>query len=204
MANDFPPAAPWPEPTAEPAPGPVPEPVPESAPELAPELVAQIRRGAGRLARRLRLERPVDSLSPTKIAVLGHIRRWGAATPGEIAWAERLQPQSLTRTFAELESDGLITRERDEQDRRQYLLGLTHAGLLAVAADMEARDAWLSEALLAELTETERQVLYLAGVLMDRLSGRGQLPHRQRRSAGGPGPEQGGPGPREREHDEAE
>ena len=187
MANDFQPAPAAPAaPASEVAAGPV--------PELGPELVAQIRRGAGRLARRLRLERPVDSLSPTKIAVLGHIRRWGAATPGEIAWAERLQPQSLTRTFAELESDGLITRERDEQDRRQYVLGLTPAGLLAVAADMEARDAWLSEALLAELTETERQVLYLAGVLMDRLSGRGQVPHRQRRGMGGQGPERGTPG----------
>lgn len=148
--------------------------LPPAAPEPAPELVSQIRRGASRLARRLRLERPVESLSPTKIAVLAHIRRWGAATPGEIAWAERLQPQSLTRTFAELETDGLITRERDEQDRRQYVLELTPAGLLAVAEDMRARDAWLSEALLAELTETERQVLYLAGVLMDRLSDRGR------------------------------
>ena len=67
-----------------------------------PELVAQVRRGATRLARRMRLERPADSIPLTKVAVLGHLRRWGAATPGELAAAERLQPQSLTRVIADL------------------------------------------------------------------------------------------------------
>ena len=133
-------------------------------------LVAQIRRGAIRLGRRLWLERPANSLSPTKIAVLDHIHRWGAATPGEIAFAERLQPQSLTRVIADLEANGMITRSRDERDHRQYVLELADVGRLALAEDMIAGDRWLTEA-IGELTETERRVLHLAGVLMDRLSG---------------------------------
>jgi DNA-binding MarR family transcriptional regulator len=172
--------------------------------QLPPAFVAKIRRGATRLARRMRLERPVESLSPTKLAVLAHVSRWGAATPGEIASAERLQPQSLTRVIAELEAEGLITRERDEHDRRQYLLDLTQAGLDALAADMRARDAWLDEALLAELTETERQVLYLAGTLMDRLSGLGWSPHKERRGAGEGGPERPHAGLDEQDDDEPE
>lgn len=153
------------------APGPEPEPGPEFSTPRA--VVAQIRRGSTRLARRLRFERPADSLSLTKIAVLAHLYRAGVATPGAIAAAERLQPQSLTRVLAELEAEGLITRERDEGDRRQYVLELTEEGGEALAADMGARDRWLAEA-LEELSETERQVLYLAGKLMDRISGLGR------------------------------
>ena len=152
-----------------------------SAPTDA-ELVAQIRRGATRLARRLRLERPTDGqLSLGKLAVLGHLRRWGAATPGELASAERLQPQSLTRVIAELAAQDLITRHRDERDRRQYVLEITPAGRLALVEDMDGRDAWLAQAMEGGgLTETERQVLYLAGALMDRLSGLGRSPHQVR------------------------
>lgn len=132
-------------------------------------LVTQIRRGAIRLGRRRLLERPANSMSPTKIAVLGHIHRRGAATPGELALAERLQPQSLTRAIAGLEADGMITRSRDERDHRQHVLELTESGRRALAENIVAGDRWLAQA-TGELTETERQVLYLAGVLLDRLS----------------------------------
>jgi DNA-binding MarR family transcriptional regulator len=147
-------------------------------------LVAQVRRGATRLARRLRFERPADSLSLTKLSVLAHLHRGDAVTPGEIAAADWLQPQSLTRVLAELEADGLITRSRDAYDRRQFVLGLTADGAAVLAADMGARDRWLAEAMRG-LSETERQVLYLAGKLMDRLSGP------DRAHALGPGPEHG-------------
>jgi DNA-binding MarR family transcriptional regulator len=154
------------------------------------ELVAQIRRGSTRLARRLRLERPDDGLPLTKVAVLAHLNRWGAATPGEIAAAERLQPQSLTRVIADLETELMITRQRDERDGRQRVLEITAVGRLALAEDMDARDEWLARAIEEEgLTETERQVLYLAGALMDRLSGLGGSAHQVRRVAGEGGPE---------------
>ena len=143
-----------------------------------PELVAQVRRGATRLARRMRLERPADSIPLAKVAVLGHLRRWGAATPGELAAAEHLQPQSLTRVIADLEAEGMLTRHRDERDGRQRVLEITALGTLALAQDMDARDAWLERAIEQEgLTETEQQVLYLAGALMDRLSGLGRSRH---------------------------
>jgi DNA-binding MarR family transcriptional regulator len=139
------------------------------------EAVVQVRRGAIRLARRLRMERPADALSGTKVVVLAHILHRGAARPGEIAAAERLQPQSLTRVIAELEAERMITRSRDEQDRRQYVLELTEAGARALAEDMASRDEWLARA-MADLTEAERHVLYLAGELMDRIAGFDKAP----------------------------
>ncbi|HTJ68637.1 MAG TPA: MarR family transcriptional regulator [Actinospica sp.] len=171
--------------------------------EFDAELIAQVRRGASRLARRLRMERPADSMSPTRIAVLAHLRRWGPATPGELASAERMQPQSLTRVIADLQEDGLLTRRRDEADRRQYVLEITEAGTFELARDMETRDAWLAEA-MDGLTETERGLLYLAGKLMDRLSGLGMSPHQVLRVADEGGAEREEVGLGEQHDDQAQ
>lgn len=130
---------------------------------------AETRRGAQRLARRLRAERAPDSLSTNKIGVLALLARNGPSTPGEIAAAERQRPQSLTRVFAELEAEGMITRSRSEHDRRESLLVITEAGTDALDRDMAHRDRWLSAA-LAELSDTEITVLRIAGNLMDRLA----------------------------------
>lgn len=88
---------------------------------------------------------------------------------GALAAADHQQPQSLTRVFAELQSDGLINRTRDGHDGRQRVLELTQTGRQALALDMAQRDAWLDVA-LADLTETEREVLLLAARLMNRLA----------------------------------
>src|SRR6266567_4689570 len=66
--------------------------------------------------------------------------------------------------------------------------GITEAGRLALAVDMESRDEWFPEP-RAALTETERQVLYLAGVLMDRLAGAGRSANQVVRVADEGGPE---------------
>jgi len=131
--------------------------------------VAGIRRGVVRLNRRLRQERGDGSLSANQLYVLGHLHRVGPATPGEIAVAERQRPQSLTRVFAELEADGLIVRGPGTDDRRQSVLTLTADGRAALQRDMAERDAWLAAA-LGTLNETEREVLRLAGALMERIA----------------------------------
>ncbi|MEU8695296.1 MarR family transcriptional regulator [Streptomyces sp. NPDC048665] len=129
---------------------------------------ARLRRAVVRLNRRLRQERGDGGLSPNQLAVLGHLSRYGPATPGEIAAAERQRPQSLTRVYAELETEGLIARERGTDDRRQSVLSLTGPGRRALERDMTERDAWLAEA-LGTLGETERGVLNLAAAVMERL-----------------------------------
>jgi DNA-binding MarR family transcriptional regulator len=130
---------------------------------------ATIRYGVTRLARRMRSVRPAGALSTNKISVLSYLRSRGPATPGEIAAADRQQPQSLTRIFAELEQTGLIIRSADTDDRRQIILSLTEAGQVALEQDLAERDAWLAGA-IADLSETERGLLVLAARLMDRIS----------------------------------
>jgi DNA-binding MarR family transcriptional regulator len=129
-----------------------------------------VRRGATRLARRLRSERPEAAETLLELSVLGHLYRRGPMTPGALADNERLQPQSLTRALARLERDRLVLRRSDETDRRRSLLALTEAGRLALTRDMARRDAWLAAAMARELTPTEQQLLRLAGDLMERLA----------------------------------
>ena len=138
------------------------------AAELSAIAVA-LRRGTTGLGRRLRAERSSSALSSNKLAVLGHLHRRGPLSPGTITTAERQQPQSMTRVFAELERDGLITRTTSPDDRRAAVLGLTERGRDALVADMAERDAWLAEA-LADLTPAEVRLLRIAGELMEQLA----------------------------------
>lgn len=133
------------------------------------EAVAEIRHGIMRMSRRMRSARSPDALSGNKLVVLGHLYRNGSATPGELAGAEGQKPQSLTRVFAELEAEGLVSRARAEHDRRQVVLTITPRGAEALRRDVQERDAWLAGA-LAGLSETERDVLLIAARLMGRLA----------------------------------
>ncbi len=130
---------------------------------------ATLRRGTIRLGRRMRAARVDTALSSDKIAVLGHRHRDGPMRPGAIAAAERRQPQSLTRVFAELERDGLVVRTTSPDDRRAAVLGLTEDGRRALGADMAERDAWLARALV-DLTPAEARLLRIASELMERIA----------------------------------
>jgi DNA-binding MarR family transcriptional regulator len=130
----------------------------------------EVRRGVISLARRLRLERNEVGLTALELSVLGHLHRSGPLTPGELATAERVQPQSLTRTLAALEEAGLASRQPDPADGRRSLLAITEDGLAGLRTEMEQRDNWLSAAMAAKLTSTEIELLRLAGLLLDRLA----------------------------------
>jgi DNA-binding MarR family transcriptional regulator len=131
---------------------------------------AVLRRCVQRLSRRLSAERSTQGLSLTKISVLGHLARQGDLTATELAVADRLRPQSLTRVLAELRSDGLVRPVVAGGDRRERRLRITEAGRAALAADMRQRDDWLAEVMAERLSQTERDLLALCAPLLERLS----------------------------------
>jgi DNA-binding MarR family transcriptional regulator len=134
------------------------------------EQAIALRRGALRLARRLRRERGPAGLSNAKLSVLAALHRSGELTAREIADVERLQPQSLTRTLQALERAGLVRRRADPDDRRRARLAITAKGIDALALEMADRDAWLAATLAEHATPAERGVLALAAELMERLA----------------------------------
>ena len=133
------------------------------------ETAVALRRASTRLALRLRAERTGDGLGSTGVAVLGQLHRRGSLTATEIAAAERVQPQSLTRVLATLEEQGLISRQQDAGDRRRNTIELTDAGRRLLKDHMKSSDDWLAEAIEERLNPTERAVLGLAAGILDQL-----------------------------------
>jgi DNA-binding MarR family transcriptional regulator len=129
-----------------------------------------VRRGVIRLSRRLRAERPAHDVTLLQLAVLAELNDTGPMTPGQLAAAQRVQPQSLTRVLATLTGRGLLGRQAHPGDGRRALLTITADGHQALRRDVDARDRWLAQAMAGQLTPTERELLRLAGELMDRLA----------------------------------
>jgi DNA-binding MarR family transcriptional regulator len=141
-----------------------------STDEQAHEAAVAVRRAVLSIGRRLKAERPADGRPSLELSVLGHLRRRGPMTPGDLASAERVQPQTLTRTLTSLEHGGLVARTVHPLDGRRAVLALTEAGLDALSSDMAVRDDWLAAAMAECLTGTERELLRLASELLERLA----------------------------------
>jgi DNA-binding MarR family transcriptional regulator len=134
------------------------------------ERASALRRGVTRLGRRLRLERPEQGAPLLQLATLALLNGRGPMTPGELAAAQQVQPQSLTRTLTALETAGLASRRTDPGDRRRSLLMITDAGRHVIQHDVSQRNAWLAMAMAELLTPAEQELLRIAGQLMERLA----------------------------------
>jgi DNA-binding MarR family transcriptional regulator len=129
-------------------------------------LPSELRIVLGRLIRRLRAQ---YRFPLTQASVLGRLDREGAQCIGELATAERIRPQSMSQTLAELEADGLIERGPDSNDGRRTRIALTPEGRAALEADRAARDGWMGQ-LIEEFTTDEQEILHEAVLLLNRLA----------------------------------
>ncbi len=120
----------------------------------------------GQLIRRLRAE---NTFSISQGAVLARLDREGPQTTSSLATAERVRPQSMAQTVAELQAAGLVSRTPDPTDRRQVLITPTAEGRETLAADRRRREGWLAEA-MSKLTAEEQETLIRAVPLLRRLT----------------------------------
>ncbi len=123
----------------------------------------------GQLVRRLRAE---YTLPVAHASVLSRLDREGAQTTSALAAAERVRPQSMAQTLAELETAGLIDRRPDPADGRRVLIELTPGGRERVLEARGRREDWLAAAIAEELEPDEQQTLLAAVPLLRRLAGR--------------------------------
>src|SRR5947209_18935075 len=110
-------------------------------------LASELRVVLGQLMRRLRAE---HRFPLSHGAVLGRLDRQGPLSTVELASAERVRPQSMGQTLAELEAQGLVSRRPDEADGRRTLLELTDAGRPTRAEDRRRREGWPAQAVELE------------------------------------------------------
>jgi DNA-binding MarR family transcriptional regulator len=123
----------------------------------------------GQLVRRLRAE---YTFPLAQASVLGRLDREGPLTTSALAAAERVRPQSMAQTLAELEADGLISRRPDPDDRRQVLIELSASGRERIAVERGKRDDWLAAAIAEELSPEEQRTVLEAVPLLRRLARR--------------------------------
>jgi DNA-binding MarR family transcriptional regulator len=130
-------------------------------------LASELRVVLGQLVRRLRAE---HRFPLTHAAVLGRLDREGPQSTVDLAGAERVRPQSMGQTLAELESQGLVSRRPDIRDRRRTLIELTDDGRRVLAEDRRRREGWLAQAIQEGFSAEEQAVLNEAIPLLARLT----------------------------------
>lgn len=132
---------------------------------------SQLRIATFRLARRMRTQRAVDSMSDGQFAVLAALWVHGPHTLGELAERERVSAPSMNRTVNCLQETGYVARSADETDGRKVVISLTDDGRAVVAETARRRDAWV-EAALDDLSAQERDILGRAAEIMERMAAR--------------------------------
>src|SRR4051812_7813254 len=120
----------------------------------------------GQLVRRLRAE---HRFPLSHGVVLGRLDREGPQSVSDLALKERVRPQSMAQTVADLESEGYVERRPDPGDRRRALVELTGTGRAALERDREQREGWLAHAIAERLSPDEQRVLSRAVDILRRL-----------------------------------
>jgi DNA-binding MarR family transcriptional regulator len=90
-----------------------------------------------------------------QLGALRELKTHVEVTPGRLAELMHISPQTVAGILSRLMQRGLIVRQRDERDRRSYIVRITDEGLrLADAAPSLLRDKFRAE--LASLAEWEQ------------------------------------------------
>ncbi|MEA2151516.1 MAG: hypothetical protein QOD69_3346 [Solirubrobacteraceae bacterium] len=119
-------------------------------------LASELRAVLGQLVRRLRTQHRFPLSQGT---VLGCLDRQGAMGVSDLAAAERVRPQSMAQTVADLEAAGMVTRRPDPRDGRRALVELTPEGLATLEADRRDREGWLARTIADDLDASDRATL---------------------------------------------
>jgi len=73
-----------------------------------------------------------SDLTASQLLVMQHVRQSGKALPSAIALAVDLKQATVTVLLNKLEQAGLVTRQRDTEDRRRVWIKLTDTGQRAL------------------------------------------------------------------------
>jgi DNA-binding MarR family transcriptional regulator len=140
-----------------------------TSPEIA-RAASDLRAVLGRLKRRLRQPDDADEITLPQASVLSRLAREGPMTPGALAAADRVRPQSMSTTLSAMEAQGLVARRADPDDGRRVVIALTLVGDQALQGTRRLREERLGRAIADHLTPEEQQTLIAALPLLDRLA----------------------------------
>lgn len=141
--------------------------------DLLHATATDLRLATFRLARRLRRERALDTISDAHFAVLASLRANGRLPVGTLAQRERVSAPTMSNSVDALVEAGLVVRVPDEDDRRRVNIEITDAGTEIVTATVQKRDAALADALAEfDFTDEELRTLREAAGMMRKVAER--------------------------------
>lgn len=121
-----------------------------------------------RLARSLRREGE-SKLTASQVSALATVEEMGPLRISTLAAHESMDPSVATRVVAGLESQGLLERADDPDDKRASLIDLSEIGRVALGELWQARTVRLS-ARLERLTAKERRAIGAALPALEKLA----------------------------------
>ena len=132
-------------------------------------LASDLRLAMGRVTRRLRQAHAVGDVSLSGMSVLARLSNDGPDTPTALAEMERVRPQAMASTLAQLEQRGLVRRSPDASDGRRSIVAITEEGR-AMLAERRSESVHRLGAVIDGFTAEERAALAAALPLLDRLA----------------------------------
>jgi DNA-binding MarR family transcriptional regulator len=120
------------------------------------------------LLRGLRKVDEETGLSAARLSALSVVVFGGPVTLGQLASAEQVSPPTMTRLVGAMESDGLVRRNTDLQDRRVTWITATARGKRILQEGRARRIAMLAGA-LKNVSVEELRLLDDAGALLTRI-----------------------------------
>jgi DNA-binding MarR family transcriptional regulator len=88
----------------------------------------------------------------------------------DLAAAERVRPQSMAQTVADLEATGMVTRRPDPGDGRRALVELTPEGRDTLHADRRDREGWMARIIADDFDAEDLATLQRSVELLRRLA----------------------------------
>jgi len=107
---------------------------------------------------RLRAAHTAHDLKPRQFQILGLLHDHGGLAQRELVHELGVAPSILVTLLNPLEADGLVSRERDRDDRRRHLVTLTPDGEKQLASAARAQKE-TEDALFASLDDDQREEL---------------------------------------------
>jgi DNA-binding MarR family transcriptional regulator len=120
------------------------------------ELADRLHSTAIHLLRQVRVQDSASGLAPARLSALSVLVFGGAMSLNELARAEQVRPPTMSRIVDALESEGLIRRTVNQQDRRAVVLEATENGTAILWQGRKRRVKFLAKH-LSRLSEQERK-----------------------------------------------
>src|SRR5712671_4482893 len=92
------------------------------------ELADRLHSTAIHLLRQVRVQDAATGIAPARLSALSVLVFGGPVSLNGLARAEQVRPPTMSRIVDALESDGLVRRRTNEQDRRAVVIEATEKG----------------------------------------------------------------------------